>query len=115
SNAPSPDLVGRPKFQGGDVSIKYIVNDAGDDRYTTANIRNRAPHMFVRYFAGNTQNYKGDHGNYDASRYVTMSKFADGSRNSVASQFGYRDGILSRLARSEERRVGKGGISRWSR
>lgn len=98
SNAPSPELVDQPRFRGGEVSIKYIVNDAGDDRYTAANIRNRAPHMFVRYFAGNSQNYKGNHGNYDASRYVTMSKFADGSRNTVASQFGYRDGILARLA-----------------
>lgn len=98
SNAPSPDLIDKPKFQGGEVSIKYIVNDAGDDRYTAANIRSRAPHMFVRYFAGNGQDYKGNHGNYDASRYITMSKFADGSRNSVASQHGYRDGILARLA-----------------
>ncbi len=97
-NAPTADLVGKPKFQGGEVSVKYIINDAGDSRYTEENIRNRAPHMFVRYFAGNTQDYKGNHGNYAASRYVTMSKFADGSRNSVASQFGYRDGILARLA-----------------
>src|SRR5690606_37723985 len=57
-----------------------------------------APHMFIRYFEGNNKNYKGNHGNYDASRYVTMSKFADGSRNSVANQFGNRDGILARLA-----------------
>jgi len=98
SNAPSPELVDQRRFLGGEVSIKYIVNDAGDDRYTAANIRSRAPHMFVRYFAGNSQDYKGNHGNYDASRYVTMSKFADGSRNTVASQFGYRDGILARLA-----------------
>lgn len=98
ATAPSPDLVGQPKFNGGEVSIKYIVNDAGDSRYTESNIKTRAPHMFVRYFADDSKDYKGNHGNYSASRYLTMSKFADGSRNSVASQFGYRDGILARLA-----------------
>lgn len=98
SNAPSPDLIDQYRFQGGEVSIKYIVNNAGDNRYTPENIRRRAPHMFIRYFEGNNKNYKGNHGNYDASRYVTMSKFADGSRNSVANQFGNRDGILARLA-----------------
>ena len=97
TNAPSADLVNQVKFKGGEVSIKYIVNGAGDTRYTAENIKKRAPHMFVRYFNGNTQGYKGAHGNYEASRYLTMSKFADGSRNSVANQFGNRDGILARL------------------
>ncbi len=98
ATAPSPELVNQVKFRGGEVSIKYIVNDAGDSRYTAENIRRRAPHMFVRYFSGNAQSYKGNHGNYEASRYLTMSKFADGSRNGVANQFGNRDGILARVA-----------------
>ncbi|NQD70051.1 RagB/SusD family nutrient uptake outer membrane protein [Sphingobacterium shayense] len=98
ASAPSPALVNKPKFQGGEVSIKYIVNNADDNRYTQDNIKLRAPHMFVRYFSGNNKDFKGNHGNYDASRYLTMSKFADGSRNSVASQTGYRDGILARVA-----------------
>lgn len=97
SDAPSPDLVGKAKFSGGEVAIKYIVNDAGDNRYTQQNIRRRAPHMFVRYFSGESVNFKGNHGNYEPSRYVSLSKFADGSRNSVATQFGLRDGILARL------------------
>ncbi|GAB2799317.1 hypothetical protein GCM10027275_51370 [Rhabdobacter roseus] len=97
-NAPSPDLVGKPKFTGGQESIRYIVNNAGDTRYTAANILRRAPHMFVRYFSGQAENMLSNHGNYDASRYVALSKFADGSRISVASQFGQRDGILARLA-----------------
>ncbi len=107
--APSTDLVGKPKFSGGEESILYIVNDAGDSRYTSpdplvadpnlpTNIDRRAPHMFVRYFAGEPQNLKGGHGNYEASRFVALSKFADGSRVSVASQFGQRDGILARVA-----------------
>jgi starch-binding outer membrane protein, SusD/RagB family len=96
--APSPALVGKAKFAGGEESILYIVNGAGDSRYTTESIARRAPHMFVRYFNGQAENLLGGHGNYEASRFVALSKFADGSRISVASQFGQRDGILARLA-----------------
>lgn len=97
ASAPSPSDVNKVKFTGGQVAVKYIVNNAGDNRYTAASIKKRVPHMFVRYFEGNSQDYKGVHGNYNASSYLTMSKFADGSRNSVASQTGYRDGILARI------------------
>ncbi|WP_295771428.1 RagB/SusD family nutrient uptake outer membrane protein [uncultured Mucilaginibacter sp.] len=89
---------GQNKFSIGQEAILYIVNNAGDARYTAANITLRAPHMFVRYFAGQAENFQGNHGNYEASRYVALSKFMDGSRNAVASQFGTRDGILARLA-----------------
>lgn len=97
-NAPDPSLVGKPKFTGGQESIRYIVNDAGDSRYTKDNIGLRAPSMYVRYFKGESQGYKGGHGNYTASQYIGLSKYLDGSRSSVASQFGQRDGILARLA-----------------
>ncbi|SEA20147.1 Starch-binding associating with outer membrane [Arachidicoccus rhizosphaerae] len=96
--APSTDLVGKVKFAGGEESIRYIVNDAGDTRYTSDNINYRAPGMYVRYFSGEANGYKGGHGNYTASQYVALSKFMDGSRSTVASQFGQRDGILARLA-----------------
>ncbi len=98
ANAPHPDSVNKAKFYGGQESILYIVNSAGDTRYTSANIGLRSPWMFVRYFNGESASYLGVHGNYEASRYPGLSKFADGSRNSVASQFGQRDGILARLA-----------------
>lgn len=93
-----------PKFKGGDIAIKYIVNDANDNRYTEANIMRMAPHMFVRYFAGETTpKYIEPHGNFGAysrerGRYIALSKFRDGSRSSVATQFGQRDGILARSA-----------------
>jgi hypothetical protein len=97
ANAPTPALVGQFRFTAGQESILYIVNDAGDNRYTASNITLRAPHMFIRYFAGQPENMIGSHGNFEVSRYVGLSKFQDGSRNTVASQFGQRDGILARL------------------
>ncbi|GAB3573943.1 hypothetical protein GCM10027578_35810 [Spirosoma luteolum] len=98
ATAPSPGLVGKPKFAGGEEAVLYIVNAPGDARYTAANIPLRAPSLFVRYFAGQPENMLGGHGNYSVSQYVGLSKFSDGSRNTVASQFGQRDGILARLA-----------------
>ena len=91
-----------PKFAGGQEAIRYIVNDAGDTRYTPDNLNYRAPHMFVRYFNGEQKSYIGNHGNSGTyatkSRYVALSKFRDGSRTTVADQFGTRDGILARSA-----------------
>lgn len=98
ANAPHPDSVNKSKFYGGQESILYIINDAGDTRYNSTNIGLRSPWMFVHYYNGENKSYLGVHGNYEASRYPGLSKFADGSRNTVASQFGQRDGILARLA-----------------
>lgn len=89
---------GKVRFKGGEDAILYIVNDAGDNRFTTDTVNNKAPWYFVRYFTGEANNMLGSHGNYSASRYVGLSKFADGSRADVASAFGRRDGILARLA-----------------
>ena len=100
--APEGKTAEDPKFVGGEVAIKYIVNDAGDKRYTSDNINYIAPHTFVRYFKDEQKSYLDDHGNYGSysnkARFVALSKFRDGSRNSVASQFGQRDGILARSA-----------------
>jgi len=98
ATAPTPALVNQFKFTGGQESILYIVNDANDTRYTATNITLRAPSMYVRYFAGQPQSYLNTHGNYGVSQYPALSKFMDGSRNLIASQFGQRDGILARLA-----------------
>jgi hypothetical protein len=98
ATAPNPSLVGKPKFAGGEEAVLYIVNSTGDSRYTATGITLRAPTMYVRYFAGQAENMLGVHGNYTTSQYLALSKFMDGSRNAVASQFGQRDGILARLA-----------------
>jgi hypothetical protein len=95
------------KFVAGEEGALYIVNDAGDTRYTSENIKYRAPHMFVRYFSGEAGSSLNQHGNYgwysagantERSRFVALSKFRDGSRTSIADQFGCRDGIMARSA-----------------
>lgn len=62
-------------------------------------------HTFVRYFVGESQNWNTGTthtGNYYSiiphKRSVALSKFRDGYRNSIASQFGTRDAILARSA-----------------
>jgi hypothetical protein len=106
--APTPAQVGQSKFVTGEEAILYIVNDAGDTRYSAldvdavnplpTDIGRRKSTLLVRYFAGQPQSYLNAHGNYGISQFVALSKFMDGSRNLVASQFGQRDGILARLA-----------------
>ncbi len=108
ATAPTPAQVGQSKFVAGEEAVLYIVNDAGDTRYSALDINaanplptdigRRKSTLLVRYFAGQSQSYLNAHGNYGISQFVALSKFMDGSRNLVASQFGQRDGILARLA-----------------
>lgn len=101
--APEGKSASDKKFKGGELAIKYIVNKAGDNRYTADGINYEAPHTFVRYFAGESRSYLNIHGNAaqygsNRSRFIALSKFRDGSRIAVANQFGQRDGILARSA-----------------
>lgn len=98
------------RFEGGEIGIKYIVNNAGDSEYknvgpegeVTRNGVMQAPHTFVRYFAGEEQNWVTGHGNYgnyaQKKRFVANSKHRDGARKNIASQFGVRDAIVARSA-----------------
>lgn len=98
------------RFEGGEIGIKYIVNNAGDSEYknvgpegqVTRNGVMQAPHTFVRYFAGEEQNWVTGHGNYgnyaQKKRFVANGKHRDGSRTTIASQFGNRDAIVARSA-----------------
>ncbi|TCO08837.1 RagB/SusD family nutrient uptake outer membrane protein [Natronoflexus pectinivorans] len=94
-NAPSPELVGEPRFQVGDTSIIYIVNSLDDDRFVRADIDNAAPHIYIR-------NYINDEGqnatNYTLSQYPALSKYFDHNRQTPNDERGTRDGILARLA-----------------
>ena len=103
ANAPTTALVGTVRFAAGDTGIIYIINNAGDTRYNAAYVTSattpRKPNMYVRFYSGESTDLKTYvHGNYDASHFVALSKYMDGSRTSVSDQFGCRDGIIARLA-----------------
>jgi hypothetical protein len=110
-NAPDASMVGESRFSGGELAIKYIINEAGDTRYTEVTddatgvykdgtMQNT--HTFVRYFDGEDEAWVGEHGNYGyygiQKRSVALSKWRDGYRTAISSQFGTRDGILARSA-----------------
>ena len=108
--APTGAVVGGKRFNAGEIGIKYIVNNQGDTRYTkyTNDPSNNAlkngvmgnTHTFVRYYKDEPQSWNtfGGRGNYSnqIARSVALSKFRDGYRNSIASQFGTRDAIIAR-------------------
>lgn len=115
ASLPAGVAAGDRRFVGGEVGIKYIVNDAGDSEYENLGIEGQvtrngvmqAPHTMVRYFKGEAENwysntaaqYHGNYGNYgQKKRFVALSKYRDGYRNAIASQFGTRDGIIARSA-----------------
>ncbi|MBB1644230.1 RagB/SusD family nutrient uptake outer membrane protein [Sphingobacterium sp. UME9] len=111
SLGPEGTVVGTKRFKGGELGIKYIVNNAGDTRYkavasdATGVLKNgvmQNPHTFVRYFQGEPQAWVGQHGNNGyfgvQSRYVALSKFRDGYRVSIASANGTRDVVMARSA-----------------
>lgn len=121
---PDGAVAGQPRFKGGELGLKYIVNNPGDTRFTPGkdadgnitksedyvlkNGKVVPEHTFVRYYAGqkfswNTEQDASAHtGNYyivyPHLRSVALSKFRDGSRNNIASQFGCRDAIIARSA-----------------
>lgn len=108
---PPGTVAGTKRFVGGELAIKYIVNDAGDARYEgvpsdeTGVLKNgimQNTHTFVRYFKNEPQEWVGKHGNNGyfgvQKRSVALSKYRDGYRVNIASQFGTRDAIMARSA-----------------
>lgn len=116
---PADAVAGGKRFTGGQIGIKYIVNNPGDTRFTDLNGKRsedyvckdgivQPEHVFVRYYAGQPFNWNIDAnsanrtGNYyplyPHNRSVALSKHRDGSRNAIASQFGCRDAIIARSA-----------------
>ena len=112
SNVTLPEgaTAGAARFKGGELGIKYIVNDAGDDEYESMGVEGQvtrngvmqAPHTMVRYFKGEAENWVSGHGSYgnyaQKNRFVALSKYRDGYRIAIANQFGTRDGIIARSA-----------------
>ena len=112
--APAGVKEGDKRFSGGELGMKYIVNDPGDNRYEKYP---NAPaytvlkdgkmcntYTYVRYFKGqeHSWNINEKTGNYydiiPHKRSVALSKFRDGYRVSIASQFGTRDATIARSA-----------------
>lgn len=112
--APAGVKEGDKRFSGGELGMKYIVNDPEDNRYEKYS---NAPaytvlkdgkmcntYTYVRYFKGqeHSWNINEKTGNYydiiPHKRSVALSKFRDGYRVSIASQFGTRDAIIARSA-----------------
>ncbi len=112
--APAGVKEGDKRFSGGELGMKYIVNDPGDNRYEKYP---NAPaytvlkdgkmcntYTYVRYFKGqeHSWNINEKTGNYydiiPHKRSVALSKFRDGYRVSIASQCGTRDAIIARSA-----------------
>lgn len=112
--APAGVKEGDKRFSGGELGMKYIVNDPGDNRYEKYP---NAPaytvlkdgkmcntYTYVRYFKGqeHSWNINEKTGNYydiiPHKRSVALSKFRDGYRVSIASQFGTHDAIIARSA-----------------
>ena len=109
-NLPDGAVAGGKRFKGGEMGIRYIVNDPGDTEYENMGtegqvLRNgvmQAPHTMVRYFKDEKEDWTVGHGNYgnygQKKRFVALSKYRDGYRIAIANQFGTRDGILARSA-----------------
>lgn len=118
SYLPDGKSVGDKRFVGGQIGVKYIVNNPGDTRFTDMNGKKSdlevlengklsPQHTFVRYYSGEnfSWNVSRDNttGNYyqlmpAINRSVALSKYRDGARDSYNSQFGTRDAIIARSA-----------------
>ncbi len=116
--APAGVAAGDKRFSGGELAMKYIVNNPGDTRYTGGDdelhvLNNEtgkyeSTRTWVRYFKedGSNLNWNIDLSNttgnyyslYPKKRSVALSKFRDGYRIAIASQFGTRDAIIARSA-----------------
>ncbi|HYG17350.1 MAG TPA: RagB/SusD family nutrient uptake outer membrane protein [Ohtaekwangia sp.] len=94
TNAPSPELEGKNKFELGDTSLVYIVNASTDTRFDQSYIDHAAPTLKIRYFENNSGEQTT---NWNLGVYPSLSKYLDPFRQTVADQRGTRDGILARL------------------
>jgi hypothetical protein len=81
TNAPSPDLVGKPKFAAGDTAVYLTLNTGLPD-----NVRLSKPYLWV------TRN------KYTTRLYPSLNKFIDPGRPDKNTDAGVRDFILMRLA-----------------
>ncbi|MBT1711405.1 RagB/SusD family nutrient uptake outer membrane protein [Fulvivirgaceae bacterium PWU5] len=91
TDAPTPALVGKLKFNLGDTSIIYIANKKDDTRFTPEYKLHTPARLLVRY----NSDGKTDFGN---QVFLSLSKYIDPFRVSFSDDKGTRDGILARLS-----------------
>lgn len=115
--APDGVKAGDKRFNAGELGAKYIINEPGDTRFTAHMVSGARQSetalkngkmvpewCFVRYFAGDERNWnnatqqQGNNYHNQLQRGLGCAKFRDGSRETIASQFGNFDGILARSA-----------------
>ncbi len=92
--APSPELIGERKFGVGDTAIVYVVNHAGDPRFTVGFKDSFAPLLLARYAYDSLGTPDTD---WNPSTYPSLSKYLDPFRQSSNDARGTRDGLLARL------------------
>ncbi|MCX6320824.1 MAG: RagB/SusD family nutrient uptake outer membrane protein [Bacteroidia bacterium] len=115
-NGTDPNTATNVTYAKGDLGLIYIVNKAGDTRFSdptkpggTPLVKSThtgvyfnnpvtgkpTPHTYPRYLA-NGSGYLSLASN--VSRFPSLSKWIDGSRTAVAATAGRRDGIYARVA-----------------
>lgn len=92
-------------YELGDLGVMYVINRPGDTRFDAMQLSGKVadsktgkaiPTVFVAY--PKDRNGKDDVAMYDdVTRYASLNKYIDGSREALGDMQGHRDGILARL------------------
>ncbi len=115
-NGTDPNTNTEVNYAQGDLGLIYIINKAGDTRFTdpaapggTPKVKSThngvyfnnpvtgkpTPHVYPRYLADGSGFLKLP---VNVSRFPALSKWLDGSRPAVAATAGRRDGIYARVS-----------------
>lgn len=92
-------------YKLGDLGVMYVINRPGDTRFDAVQLSDKVtdsktgktiPTVFVAY--PKDRNGKDDVALYDdATRFASLNKYIDGSREALGDMQGHRDGILARV------------------
>ncbi len=98
ADAPSPDLIGKPKVGIGDTSALFICNNPSQAILTADLAKMRFPRVYARY--KKTSPTATPTSDFSDNKYLAMIKFNDGVRLTVTANEarGIKNGLLARLA-----------------
>ncbi|MBC7946296.1 MAG: RagB/SusD family nutrient uptake outer membrane protein, partial [Chitinophagaceae bacterium] len=98
ANAPTPDVIGKPRVGLGDTAALFIVNTPDKPITRADSAAMRYYIIFARYkrINASTPVYT----EFSPNKYLTMLKFSDGVRitNTANEARGIRNGLLARMA-----------------